>query len=101
MNNNLTTLSFGQRLYRLESIERNWCQKSTENAVECAVCGAILSFCFANRLNPSIAGLAATSVIPVAVRCDCGKYTRQPVRITPEPALETALAAAAIRPSYE
>jgi hypothetical protein len=90
---NLASVTFGQRLYRLESSERNWYEKSTENAVECAVCGASLTFCFANRLNPAIAGLAANSVVPVAVRCECDKYTRQPVRITPEPALDTALAA--------
>jgi hypothetical protein len=96
---NLTTVTFGRDLYQFDRPEPDWYQESPETAAECSRCGATLTFCFESRLNPSVAGLAATSVTPVAARCDCflrqetmssslaygNKLTRTPVLITPDP----------------
>jgi hypothetical protein len=88
----LTTLTFGRRLYRLESIEPNWYQRSPDDAVECSCCGEIISFCFANRTGEPKAGFA----FPIAARCGCflannesttlssylQRLARQPIPIT-------------------
>jgi hypothetical protein len=94
----LQVVTFGRNRYRLASTAPNWYQKSPDDAAECSRCGATLTFCFAARLNKAVSGLAASSVLPIGVRCDCylarkeignsmsdyTRLTRQPVPITPE-----------------
>jgi hypothetical protein len=105
MSSSLNSVTFGREAYRLASVEPSWYQESSETAAACDRCDATLTFCFANRLDPSIAGLAANSICPVAIRCDCmlaeqtmssspahsDRLTRPPVMITPEPTLITPM----------
>ena len=95
----LTILSFGRERYRLASPQFDWRQESPDTAAFCSRCGATLTFCFSALIDPLVSGLAATSIYPVAVRCDCflteeggirnsfspsNKLARPPIAIMPE-----------------
>jgi hypothetical protein len=98
----LSTVTFGDRLYRLENnsaLTLSWFQRSPDAAAECSQCGNTLFFTFGSRTNPEQASSAATShIIPSGVRCDCflaersadtyslpyhAKLSQRPLPITP------------------